>query len=56
LILPDQRQGLLGLGLNLAVVTTVLVVEDRLQVVGQRLDLVVDLVVDLVGQAVMDCP
>jgi hypothetical protein len=39
------------LGPNLAVVQTVLVVEDRLQVVGQRLGLVVDLVV----QAVMDC-
>jgi hypothetical protein len=44
--------GLLDLDLNFVVEQTVLVVEDRLQVVGQRLGLVVD----LAGQAVMDCP
>jgi hypothetical protein len=43
--------GQLDLAPNLAVVQTVLVVEDRLQVVVQRQGLVVD----LVGQAVMDC-
>jgi hypothetical protein len=37
---------------NLVVVQTVLVVEDRLQVVGQRQGLVAD----LVRQSVMDCP
>jgi hypothetical protein len=37
---------------NLVVVQTVLVVEGRLQVVVRRLDLVAD----LVSQAVMDCP
>jgi hypothetical protein len=42
----------LDLDLNLAVVQTVLVVEDRLRVVDQRQGLVAD----LVRQSVMDCP
>ena len=49
--LLDQRQGLLDLGLNFAVVQTVLAVEGHLQAVGQRLGLVVGLA-DLVA---MDC-
>jgi uncharacterized membrane protein (UPF0136 family) len=48
----DLQPVLLDLGLNLAVVQTVLVVEDRLRVVDQRQGLVVGLV-DLVA---MDCP
>ena len=47
MILLDQ----LDLGLNFAVVQTVLVVEGRLQVVGQRLALVAD----LGGLVVKDC-